>query len=159
MSSIHLIEKMMTSREIVSLGRNASVRDAARLMSAYGIGAILILEDKRLVGIFTERDLAVRVVGAGLDPNKTRLGTVMTRDPLTLTPEATAFDALGVMQQRGLRHLPVVRDDRVVGMVSIRDLYDVVADEWRQRLDETEDFVFGSGYSVHIGSGSSDQAA
>jgi CBS domain-containing protein len=87
-----------------------------------GIGAVLVLDaQQHLVGIFTGRDAVCRVLAVGLDPAKTKLGDVMTRDPKTMPPGKTALDALHVMQDGGFRHVPVVEDGKVVGIVSKGD--------------------------------------
>ncbi len=98
-------------------------------MAERGVGAIMVVEDLQLVGIFTERDVATRVVAAGLDPDATKLGQVMTPNPDTLKPTATVRDALDLMKMHGYRHLPVVQGRKLVGIVSIRDLYNTVMDQ------------------------------
>src|SRR5262249_47023234 len=104
--------------------------DAARLMVARNVGAVLVLERGRLLGIVTERDLATRVVAVRLDPDAVRLGDIMTRAPDTVQPGDSVRDALELMSAGNYRHLPVVDDRRrVVGIVSIRDLYRCVVDQ------------------------------
>jgi CBS domain-containing protein len=93
------------------------------------MGAVLIVDNAKLVGIVTERDIAVRVVAAGLDAVATKLAKVMTPDPDTLKPTDTVRAALDLMARRGYRHLPVLRRGKLVGMVSIRDLYRSVVDQ------------------------------
>jgi CBS domain-containing protein len=103
-----------------------SVRAATKLMVDHQIGAVVIMENDRLVSIFTERDLAFRVVAKGLDPDTTAVGDVATVHPDTLRPGATSREALKLMRNGHYRHLPVLEQGRVVGMVSIRDLYQTV---------------------------------
>jgi CBS domain-containing protein len=100
----------------------ASVSDACRLMAGQGCGSILVAERGRLVGIFTERDLVRRVLAPGLDPKLTLLAEVMTRDPDTIGPNEPVDEAVRRMDEFGYRHLPVVEDGRVLGIVSVRDL-------------------------------------
>jgi CBS domain-containing protein len=134
------------------LTQQTLVTVAVKRMIERHVSAVMISEDgtpnSRLLGIFTERDLTVRIVGAGRDPHRTRLGEVMTRNPDTLPPEATAWDALVFMQNRNYRHLPVVQDDRIVGVVSIRDLFAVVTEQLEDDVHACEAFVFGSAYSL-----------
>jgi CBS domain-containing protein len=138
-------------QDVVCLRPEATVRDAARLMTERRIGAIVVVEGGILRGIFTERDLTSRVIAAGKDPATTHLSEAMSRDPTTLPPTASAFEALQLMQSKRFRHLPVVAEDgAVVSMVSIRDLYDVVKDHLEKRLEETEAYVFSSGYSASV---------
>ncbi len=97
----------------------AAVREACAAMAARGVGAVLVVRGGRLAGIFTGRD-AVRVLAEGRAPT-TPLAEVMTPDPTTLGPRHTAIDALRMMQDGGFRHVPVVRDGLVLGVVSRGD--------------------------------------
>jgi CBS domain-containing protein len=99
------------------------------LMAKRRIGAVPIVDKGRLVGIFTERDVVLRIVAAGRDPNKTTLAKVMTPDPDTLEPGDSVRAALDLMQAGHFRHLPVVDGGRLIGIVSIRDLYQSVVDQ------------------------------
>ncbi|HYD29549.1 MAG TPA: CBS domain-containing protein [Azospirillaceae bacterium] len=126
----------------------ASVREAARAMAAKRIGAVLVVEGGALAGIFTERDLAVRVVAPGRDPDGTMLSEVMTGAPDVLRPDATAYDALSLMEAHNYRHLPVMDDDRLVGIVSIRDLFAVVKDQLEQDVKDRDAFIFGTSYAA-----------
>jgi CBS domain-containing protein len=111
----------------------ASVREAARRMRERRVGAVLVTDhDASLLGIFTGRDAVDRVLAEGKDPAETRLAEVMTRDPGTLTPRHTAIEALRLMQDVRCRHLPIVHDGKVVGIVSRGDFRGIEQD----RLDE-----------------------
>ena len=121
-----LMPDVIKDQSLVCLPAESTVRAAAVLMAERRIAAILVTEGRRLTGIFTERDLTVRVVAVGLDPAVTTLAQVMTREPDTLDPDARAGEALALMERHRYRHLPVVRGGEVVGIVSIRDLFSVV---------------------------------
>lgn len=111
----------------------ATVIEAARQMRDRRVGAVLVTEgDDRLVGIFTGRDAVSRVLADGRSPAKTTLAQVMTRDPDTMTPSHTAIDALRLMQDARCRHVPIVQDGKVVGIVSHGDFRGIEQD----RLDE-----------------------
>ena len=97
----------------------ASMREACAAMAARRVGAVLVVRGGRLAGIFTGRD-AVRALADGVDPSS-RLAEVMTRDPATRGPTHTAIDALRMMRDGGFRHVPVVRDGVVLGVVSRGD--------------------------------------
>ena len=107
---------------LVSAGPDGSVRAAARRMAENRCGSVLVMEDERLLGIFTERDLLVRVVAAGLAPDATRLGEVMTRDVETIGAGEPMREAVRRMDEGCFRHLPVVYGGRVVGVLSLRDV-------------------------------------
>lgn len=99
-----------------------TVVSAAKRMAEACCSSILVCEQDRLLGIFTERDLLVRVVAAGLEPEVTSLGEVMTRDPETIEAAAPIVQAIRLMDEGNFRHLPVVAADRILGVVSWRDL-------------------------------------
>jgi CBS domain-containing protein len=119
------------------MGPNATVAQACAAMHKRRVGAVLVVEDEdRLVGIFTGRD-AVRCLAEGCDAKHTKLRQVMTRDPVTLPPEAHAMDALRLLSDCGFRHLPICTEDRRVrGIVS---RYDFRARE-HARMDEETGF-------------------
>jgi CBS domain-containing protein len=106
---------------LLELPASATAREAARRMCERKVGAVLITADGALQGIFTERDLMHRIVAAGRDPDHTHLAEVMTADPDTVDAEVRAVDALALMSARGYRHLPVLENGRLVGIVSRRD--------------------------------------
>jgi CBS domain-containing protein len=116
------IQSFLEDRTVVSLTSDVSVRQAAVVMAEHSIGAVPVLQRDRLVGIFSERDLLVRVVARGLDPDSTTLDQVMTREPQTISAQDTLYDALEIMQTGGFRHLPVMSGERVSGMLSTRDV-------------------------------------
>ena len=110
-------------RDLLELPATASVYEAACAMRDRCVGAVLITEDGRLTGIFTKRDLINRVVACDREPKATALGEVMTENPGTVSPKATALEALRLMEDGGYRHLPVVAGTRLVGIVSRRDFF------------------------------------
>ncbi|CAO3422314.1 CBS domain-containing protein [Azospirillum doebereinerae] len=113
---------LVHDHRVVALPPQASVRDAAKRMKAEHVASIVVTDaGDHALGIFTERDLTDRVVADGLDPDATALAVVMTPCPVTTGPETPVEEALRRMATNGLRHLPVVRDGRVVGIVSMRD--------------------------------------
>lgn len=112
---------------------SASVQHACRSMRDRRVGAVLVTgPDRRLLGIFTGRDAVARVLAEGKDPAKTTLADVMTRGPHTMTPAKIAIDALRMMEDCGCRHLPIVENEKVVGIVSRGDFRGIELD----RLDE-----------------------
>ncbi len=116
------IADVLIPRDLVHMRANISVAEAARVMALQKIGAVLITEHDHLEGIFTERDLVHRVVAAGRDVDRTKLDEVMTPDPVSVTPATSVEEALRTMRERRLRHLPVISDGRVIGVVSSRDI-------------------------------------
>ena len=124
--------------KVVSTPPHTSVAEAAMLMLAHQVGAVLVIEEGALVGIVTEHDIVSRVIAPGRDVTLVQLREVMTREPLTAGPETTLGHALVVMHERGIRHLPVVRDGKPVGIVCARDaldpqLEDFICEELRRK--------------------------
>jgi CBS domain-containing protein len=109
------------STELVAVEPTATIAEAATLMGERRVGSALVLEGTRLVGILTERDV-LRALAAHFDAARQPVEQWMTPDPTTIAPDASVRDALDLMLARGFRHLPVVEEGRVVGVVSIRDL-------------------------------------
>lgn len=123
MMTLRQIADVVRGRRAASLPATATAQDACREMQERGIGAVLVVSQQdHLVGIFTDSDAITRVLAEGRDPQRTPLADVMTPRPVTLSPTMTATDALRTMQEYGFRHLPIVLDGRVVGMVSRRDI-------------------------------------
>src|SRR4051812_48447914 len=107
-----------------------TVAEAARLMSEHKAGAVMVVANDRLVGIFTERDAVYRVIAKGLDPEAVHLAEVMTSAPVTVTPDDSFGHALAVMHRHGFRHTPVVVTGRPVGIVSARHALDPDLEEF-----------------------------
>ncbi|MBI3451741.1 MAG: CBS domain-containing protein [Rhodospirillales bacterium] len=120
------IAEIVKDQKPVVLPESARVREAAEVMAERRIGAVMVVKNDRLVGIFTERDMTVRIVSRGVNPDVTTLGEAMTAKPDTLTSEDSVRAALHMMAENGYRHLPVVDGERLAGIVSIRDLYATV---------------------------------
>jgi len=119
------IGALVKGREIYHLSVEQTVREASRYMSEKRVGAVVVLEGDRLVGVLSERDIMGRVVAKGLDPDAARVRDVMTREIVVAKPAESHDDGLRKMKQAGCRHLPVVEGDAYVGMVSLRDLLQV----------------------------------
>lgn len=118
------VSKMLGERSaaVHSVTPEVSVTECVRKMNELRIGAMLVIESDRLVGIFTERDAMTRVLGGGLDPTRTPVAEVMSSDPVCVTPSTTLEEARSLVTTRRIRHLPVVDKGKVVGMVSSGDL-------------------------------------
>jgi len=124
------IKSVMETEKFLAAPPDSTVSQAASMMAGRNAGAVLVIEDQVLVGIFTERDVVFRVVAKGLDPAATALQTVMTRSPLTLDPARTYGHALLLMQEHGFRHVPVVENGRPIGIISSRNAMDPDLEEF-----------------------------
>jgi CBS domain-containing protein len=120
----------------ITLNEAASVTEACEQMRVHRAGSVLVTGDAgRLVGIFTGRDAVCRVVAQRRDPSSTRLGEVMTRDPKTTLPGQTAYDVLRMMAEGGFRHMPLVKNGGIVGLVSRGDFRGVELDPDDEECD------------------------
>jgi len=115
------IRMIIAEQEPVTAPATMTVSEAARLMREHRVGAIMVVQEGALAGIFTERDALIRVLAEERDVRTTLLADVMTRDPKTIHPDRSFAEALQMMYGGSFRHVPVVEDGRPVGMVSARD--------------------------------------
>jgi len=115
------IRSIIEGQELITAPKSMPVGDAARLMKQHKVGAILVVEGDKLVGVFTERDALFRVVAEGRDAAITELGAVMTQNPRTVQADSPFSLALQMMYEGGFRNVPVVENGRPVGLVSARD--------------------------------------
>ena len=113
---------LIKNQETYRADADQTVFEVAQAMVARNIGAVPVLRDGLLVGIFSERDLMKRVVVGGLQAGSTRVGEVMTSDPLTVNPQETPDNCMLLMRRHGFRHLPVCDGQQLRGLVSLRDL-------------------------------------
>ncbi len=136
---IRSLRTIVAEQTPITAAKTATVIEAARLMKQENIGALLVVDGSRLIGIFTERDALFRVLAAGRDPAVTRLADVMTAQPQTIHPDEPFLRALRIMHEGGFRHMPVVEYDRPLGMVSVRDALDDDLYELRANIEQRED--------------------
>lgn len=117
-----MISEMLNGRSLITASKDMTVRAACRQMTDRKVGALLVVDNNRIAGIFTERDALNKILSAGLDPDTTRVEQVMVRDPQTIGVDKPLAYALYMMAEGGYRHVPVVdRSGAPVGMVSARD--------------------------------------
>jgi CBS domain-containing protein len=128
------IKAILGDRETIVVARSASITDAARLMSARHIGALPVLDNDRLVGIFTERDVLTRIVAAGRPPDTTLVGDVMSTELVVADVNESYEVCLARMQQAHVRHLLALQDGRLAGIVSLRDMMAADVDEKAEEL-------------------------
>jgi CBS domain-containing protein len=122
------IDSLMKGK-VVTAAPSDRVADVSRRMDDARVGAVVLVEGGRLSGIFSERDLLRRVVAAGKDPAATTVGSVATREVVSVAPKASLRQCAETLKAHGVRHLPVVESGRVVGILSARDFFAAVAGE------------------------------
>ncbi len=126
---------------IHSVGPDTTVTECVRLMTASKIGALIVLDGERLIGIFTERDALNKVLGGGLDPGNTKVSEVMTKDPYCIRSTTTVADAMKLITKRRFRHLPIVDNGKVLAVVSSGDLTHWLVQDQTGEVQELVDFA------------------
>lgn len=137
----HLLESK--GSEVYSVAPDAPVVEAIRLMAQRGIGALVVLEGERLAGVVSERDYARKVVLQGRSSSTTRVLEIMTPEVVQVGLDDTVDHCMKLVTDRRLRHLPVVEDRRVVGVVSIGDLVKAVIEDQQKELDQLQRYIAG----------------
>jgi CBS domain-containing protein len=123
---------------IHSVGPDTLVTECVRLMTASKIGALIVMDGERLIGIFTERDALNKVLAGGLDPRNTKVSAVMTKDPYCIPPTTTVDDAMKLISKRRFRHLPIVDNGKVLAVLSSGDLTHWLVQD---RMGEVQELV------------------
>ena len=116
------VNSLLGNKETFHVEADQSVIDVVKLMVAHNIGAVVVMRNGDLTGLFTERDLMKRVVNESKDPRTTTVAEVMSRDLVIVSPERSLEDCLELMRERGFRHLPVCQGRQLCGVISLRDL-------------------------------------
>lgn len=128
-------------RTVFSVSPSATVAEAVAEMNSQRVGSVLVIDANRLVGIFTERDVLRRVVGAGIDPHRATIADVMTSGVITVTPDATIEEITRLFTEKRLRHLPVVDAGRLIGTISIGDVTRWMADVHRTEAEHLKNYI------------------
>jgi CBS domain-containing protein len=141
----HTVQAILDRKgaRVVSIRADASVLEAARVMNTHRIGALVVTEGGKVIGIFTERDILNRVVAAERDAAATLVRDVMTTPVAVCAPQTTRLECRTVMRHRRIRHLPVVDGDRLVGIVSIGDVLEVGEAEDQETIRYLHEYLFG----------------
>jgi CBS domain-containing protein len=130
-------------RQVYTVAKGVTVSEAVRQMNEKGVGALLVMDGRKPVGIFTERDVLRRIVDADKDPALTQVSQVMTRSPMTIEAKARIDEAMSLMTERRFRHLPVVEDGEVIGMLSSGDLMRWITLNQEQYIRQMQEYITG----------------
>jgi CBS domain-containing protein len=137
----HLLETK--GREVITIAEDASVFDAIELMADRSIGSLLVMQDQTLTGIVTERDYARKVILKGRSAKNALVGEIMSTEIMTATPQQTVRECMTLMTERRIRHLPVVENDAVIGLISIGDLVKAIISEQQEEIEQLEKYISG----------------
>jgi signal-transduction protein with cAMP-binding, CBS, and nucleotidyltransferase domain len=145
-----VVGDLLTGQELLTLTSSATALEAARAMTERRVGAVLVTDHRgNLKGIFTERDLMSRVVVRGLDPSRVALESAMTAEVYSVSPGEKVAEVLAELSRRHIRHVPVVADGRVVGMLSLRDILRADLEEMVSEVHALEGYFLGGDSHAH----------
>jgi CBS domain-containing protein len=131
-------------KDIWTIAPNATVFEGLRIMAKRNVGALLVIDKDNLVGIFSERDYARKVILEGKSSKDTAVGELMTKDVYYIDPKNTLQESMAVMTARHIRHMPVLDKDRLVGMVTLGDVVKQIIAEQEFTIRELEKYISGS---------------
>ena len=137
----HLLDRK--GRSIVSIAPGASVFDAIKLMADKAVGSLLVMDGDAMLGIVTERDYARKVILKGRSSENTSVSEIMTGNVYTTSAGETVYACMELMTEQRIRHLPVVDDDKVVGMLSIGDLVNAIISDQQEEIEQLEHYISG----------------
>jgi len=138
---LELLEKHGGS--IWSLSPDDSVYQALEMLADCNVGALLVMEGDRLVGVFSERDYTRKIALAGRSSKDTKVKDIMTAKVMVVSPQTRTQDCMALMSQKRIRHLPVVDGDKVLGMISISDLMDDIIKNHEQTISQLQSYISG----------------
>lgn len=144
MATVKKILEAKAGRAIFSVEPSVTVFKAIELMCEKNIGGLVIVEAGKLVGIFTERDYARKLILKGKSSKDTLISELMTPNPITVSPDNTVEDCMKIMTDKHIRHLPVLDKDQLVGVISIGDLVKMIIEEQKFIIENLEQYITGS---------------
>jgi len=143
MKTVAELLRTKTAPRVITVRPEQSVLDAIKILAQENVGAAIVMSGDRLAGIFSERDYTRKVILKGRASDTTRVEEIMTANVIVVSPRTKARDCMALMTEKNIRHLPVVDEGRVIGMVSIRDIVsDIIADQ-DFTIEQLEHYISG----------------
>ncbi len=138
---IELLKKR--DAQLYKVAPNVTVFDGLKLLAGHGVGAMVVMEHDRLVGVFSERDYTRKVALEGKNSREITIADIMTREVVTVQPATGTRMCMSLMSQKKIRHLPIVDGDTVLGMISIRDIMDDIIADHEQTISQLQTYITG----------------
>jgi CBS domain-containing protein len=137
------VSELLKNRDaaVFQVSPSVTVFEALRLLAEYGVGAMAVMDQGKLVGLVSERDYTRKVALQGKNSKETTVADIMTRDVVTVTPKSTTSVCMALMSQKKIRHLPVLDGTEVVGMISIRDIMDDIIADQEQTISQLTNYI------------------
>lgn len=138
------VKRLLASKSkqgIISVSPNSMVIDALHVLADNNIGAVVVMENNKLVGIFSERDYVRKGIIKGRSAKDTPVSELMTANVFTITPEKTTHDVMKLFSEKHFRHLPVVEDDQVIGVISVSDIVNATLKEQQEHIRYLESYI------------------
>lgn len=132
--------------EVYTAAPEMPIQEALQIMANNNLGALVVVEGEKVVGIFSERDLARRIIGKDACSLATKVKQIMTSPVSTVSPTTSIEECMELMTDKRIRHLPVLKDDRLVGVISIGDVVKGILTNREALIDQLKDYISGSGY-------------
>ena len=142
---MRLVKHLLDSkgRHVISATPDTTVLDAIKLMAENAVGSLVVMKDEELCGIITERDYARKVIIKGRASESTFVSEIMSTDVCTTSSSQTVNSCMELMTEKRIRHLPVVEDNRVIGMISIGDLVQAIITDQQEEIEQLEQYISG----------------
>jgi CBS domain-containing protein len=140
-----LVQHLLDAKgsDVISIAADASVLDAIRVMAERSVGSLLVMDEGEISGIVTERDYARKVILLGRSSETTTVEAIMSTEVITATAEQTVGECMTLMTEKRIRHLPVVADEKVVGLISIGDLVQAIISDQQHEIEQLENYISG----------------
>jgi CBS domain-containing protein len=131
----------------LTVSPDETVYHALMLMANHNVGAVMVVDNGQMVGIFTERDYARKIILMGRCSLDTKIHEIMTREMITIHPETTLEECMGLMTKWHIRHLPILSEGRLIGIVSMRDVVQAIITKKEETIQDLEKYILGQGYT------------
>ena len=129
--------------DICSVAPGSSVYDALKIMAEKHIGAVLVVENDKLLGVFSERDYARKIILHGHSSIESKIQDFMTKEVISVTPEKNIFECMTLFSNKHIRHLPVVENEKVIGIISIGDVVNSIISKQEKVIQDLEKYIYG----------------